>query len=258
MISRRAGIWILAAFTLMVVIFSLLTPRIAQPLSYHNFADQRGWLGIPNFGDVASNLLFAIAGAWGLIFLGSRRGQEAFVDSRERWAYIFVFLGLALTAFGSSYYHLAPDNARLVWDRLPMTLAFMGLVAAMISERISVPAGFYLLPILLLIGAASVLVWWHSEARGAGDLRFYAAVQVYAVLILPVLLLLPPRYTRSFDFVVIFFFYVLAKVFETADRAIFNLDHHTISGHTLKHLAAGAAGFWILRMLQKRKPALVS
>lgn len=258
MISRRVGIWILAAFTLIVVISSLLTARIAQPLTYHNFADQRGWLGIPNFGDVASNLLFAIAGAWGLVFLGSRRGHEAFIKSRERWAYIFVFLGLLLTAFGSSYYHLAPDNARLVWDRLPMTLAFMGLVAAMISERISVPAGFYLLPLLLLIGVASVLVWWHSETRGAGDLRFYAAVQVYAVLILPVMLLLPPRYTRSLDFVVVFFFYVLAKVFEIADRAIFHLDHHTISGHTLKHLAAGAAGFWILGMLQKRKPRQAS
>ena len=134
-----------------------------------------------------------------------------------------------------------------------MTLAFMGLVSAMISERVSVPTGFYLLPVLLWIGALSVVLWWYSEARGAGDLRPYAAVQVYAVLILPVLLLLPPRYTRSWDFAVVFGFYVLAKVFETADRQIFSLDRHTISGHTLKHLAAGAAGFWILMMLQKRR-----
>jgi hypothetical protein len=111
-----------------------------------------------------------------------------------------------------------------------------------------------LLPVLLLIGAGSVILWWYSEARGAGDLRFYAAVQIYAVLILPVLLLLPPRYTRSRDFAVVFTFYVLAKVFETLDRQSFTLGQHAISGHTLKHLAAGAAGFWILRMLQKRQP----
>ena len=99
-------------------------------------------------------------------------------------------------------------------------------------------------------------LWWYSEARGAGDLRFYAAMQVYAVLILPVLLLLPPRYTRGSDFGMIFGFYGLAKVFETADRRIFSLDQHTISGHTRKHWAAGAAGVWVLRMLEKRGPML--
>ncbi len=246
--------WVLVAFTIAVAAAAALAPRIPQPQSYHDFADQRGWLGIPNFGDVASNLAFAVSGAWGFIFLCSKAGREEFVDPRERWAYVCVFLGLLLTAFGSSYYHLAPDNARLVWDRLPMTLAFMGLVSAMISERVSVPTGFHLLPILLLFGIGSVVLWWYSETRGAGDLRPYVAVQVYAVLILPVLLLLPPRYTRSSDFVVVFVFYVLAKVFETADRQIFALDRHAMSGHTLKHLAAGAAGFWILRMLQKRQP----
>jgi len=245
---------VLIVFTIALGATAALAPRVPQPLSYHDFADQRSLAGIPNFGDVASNLLFAVSGVWGLAFLLGRRGQELFLDPRERWAYVFVFLGLLLTAFGSGYYHLAPDNARLVWDRLPMTLAFMGLVSAMISERVSVAAGFYLLPLLLLIGAGSVVLWWYSEARGVGDLRFYAAVQVYAVLILPVLLLLPTRYTRSSDFAVVFCFYVMAKIFETADRQIFSIDQHTISGHTLKHLAAGAAGFWILRMLQKRQP----
>jgi hypothetical protein len=249
---------VLVAFTIALGATAALAPRIPQPQSYHDFADQRRWLGIPNFGDVASNLLFALGGAWGLIFLFRKSEQERFIDPRERWAYLLVFLGLLLTAFGSSFYHLAPDNARLVWDRLPMTLAFMGLVSAMISERVSVPAGFYLLPVLVLIGVGSVVVWWYSEVRGAGDLRFYAAVQVYAVLILPVLLLLPPRYTRGLDFAVVFCFYALAKSFETADRQIFSLDRHAMSGHTLKHLAAGAAGFWILRMLKKRQPVQTS
>jgi hypothetical protein len=254
LISVRTGVWVLVGFTLAVAAAAFLAPRIPQSQSYHDFADRRALLGIPNFGDVASNLLFAVSGGWGLVFLFAKRGRERFIDPRERWAYIFVFLGLLLTAFGSGYYHLAPDNARLVWDRLPMTLAFMGLVSAMISERVSVSVGCYLLPVLLSIGAGSVILWWYSEARGAGDLRFYAATQVYAVLILPVLLLLPPRYTRGYDFGVVFGLYVLAKIFETADRQIFSLDRHTTSGHTLKHLAAGAAGIWVLRMLENRHP----
>jgi len=254
MISRRAGAWILAGFTLAIFVAAVVFPRTPQPLSYHDFADKRGWLGVSNFGDVSSNLLFAVAGVWGLVFLGSQTGVNCFLDKRERWPYLAVFLGLFLTAFGSAYYHLAPDNARLVWDRLPMTIAFMGLVAAMIAERISVTAGVYLLPFLLGIGAASVAWWWHTERMGTGDLRFYAAVQVYAVLVLPVLLLVPARYTRSRDFLVVFGFYVLAKIFETFDRQIFALTAHTVSGHTLKHLAAGIAGLWILRMLRKRQP----
>jgi hypothetical protein len=134
-----------------------------------------------------------------------------------------------------------------------MTLAFMPLVAALVEERISVRAGVWLLPILTVVGIASVLQWRASVLHGAGDLRFYAAVQAYAVLILPVMLLLPPRYTRASDFAVVFGLYVLAKILETADRQVFSLGHF-VSGHTLKHLAAGAAGLWIVRMLQKRQP----
>ena len=258
MITKRTGIIFLLAFTLAVVVVTVSLPPIPQWQSYHNFADRRAWLGIPNFCDVGSNVLFAVAGLWGLVFLFRGKASGQFLDQREKWPYAFVFLGLLLTAFGSSYYHLAPDDARLVWDRLPMTIAFMALVAAMLAERISVPAGLYLLPVLILMGMASVLVWWHGEQRGAGDLRFYAAVQVCAVLLLPLMLLLRPRYTRGVDFAVIFGFYVLAKILEMADRQIFSLARHSVSGHTLKHLAAGAAGLWILRMLEKRQPCVSS
>lgn len=253
MISRRAGIALLLAFTLVVAAAAFFAPRMDLPQSYHNFADQRSWLGIAHFGDVASNLLFAIAGLWGLLSLSRKPSRVKFVDPRERWPYLVLFCGLLLTAFGSSYYHLAPDNARLVWDRLPMTMVFMPLVAAVIAERISVGVGVWLLPLLTAVGIASVLLWRVSVLHGAGDLRFYSAVQVYAVLILPVVLLLPPRYTRGSDFAVVFFLYVLAKITEIADHQIFSWGR-IVSGHTLKHLAAGAAGFWILRMLQKRQP----
>ena len=134
-----------------------------------------------------------------------------------------------------------------------MTIAFMAVVAAMIAERISVRAGLWLLPVLVLVGMSSVLQWYLSELRGAGDLRFYATVQAYSVLFLLIVLLLPPRYTRSSDLAIVAGFYVLAKVLEILDKPVFELGH-IVSGHTLKHLAAATAGYWILRMLQKRRP----
>ena len=83
-------------------------------------------------------------------------------------------------------------------------------------------------------------------------MRFYAAVQVYAILILLLALLFPPKYTRGADFAVVVGFYLVAKILEESDRQVFAFGH-IVSGHTLKHLAAAAAGYWILRMLRKRE-----
>jgi hypothetical protein len=139
--GKHRALWPFLVLAIAVGIAALLVPRTPQPLSYHHFADQRGWLGVPNFGDVASNFLFFLAGVWGLVFLFVKSNRDQFIDPRERWPYAFVFVGLVLTAFGSAYYHLAPDNARLVWDRLPMTIVFMPLVAALIAERINIKLG---------------------------------------------------------------------------------------------------------------------
>jgi hypothetical protein len=254
MLSRRAGIWPFLALALVVGIAALLVPRTDLPLSYHHFADQRRWLGVPNFGDVASNFAFLLSGLWGLAFLYRKSSLNQFVDARERWPYLVVFLGMLLTAFGSAYYHLAPDNDRLVLDRVPMTIVFMPLVAALIAERVNLKLGLWLLPILTAVGIGSVIQWHFSVEHGAGDLRFFGAVQLYAVLALFAVLLLPPRYTRGSDLLIVAGLYMFAKIAELADRQIFSLGH-VVSGHTLKHLASGLAGFWILRMLQKRQPA---
>jgi hypothetical protein len=250
MISRSKAPLLLLAVAVVIAIVAVLLPPIPQPLAYHNFADQRGWLGIPNFGDVVSNVPFAVVGLCGLVFLAGPRPQT-FSDPRERWLYLVMFAGLILTAFGSAYYHLAPGNARLVWDRIPIMIVFMALVAAVIAERVSVGAGLALFPVLQAVGVGSVLMWRAGELEGHGDLRLYAAVQVYAILVLLLLLLVPAKYTRGSDFAVVVGFYVLAKILEEADRQVFALGH-IVSGHTLKHLAAAAAGYWILRMLQRR------
>jgi hypothetical protein len=162
-----------------------------------------------------------------------------------------MFFALILTAGGSAYYHLAPNNARLVWDRLPIIIVFMALLAAVIAERVSVNAGLALFPLLEALGVASVLYWRSSELNGHGDLRLYAAVQVYAILILLLALLLQPRYARGADFAVVVGLYALAKILEEADRQVFAIGG-LVSGHTLKHMAAAAAGYWVLRMLRRR------
>jgi hypothetical protein len=253
--SRGKASLALVGLTALVAIAAFVSPRTPQPLSYHQFADRRAWAAIPNFGDVASNLAFAVFGAWGLVWLAQLTpdvASQRFLDHRERWFYLAVFFGMLLTAAGSAYYHLAPDNDRLVWDRLPMTIVFMSLVAAMIAERISVLAALWLWPALLATGLLSVLQWHWSEQAGRGDLRFYAAVQVYAVLVLLLVLFLPPRYTRGSDLGVVVALYVLAKLLETFDPQIFAAGH-VVSGHTLKHIAAGFAGWWILKMIQQRR-----
>lgn len=202
--------------------------------------------------DVGSAIV-GIRGLWFLLRLGPEQVAARFFRPSERWCYSLVFLGMLLTALGSANYHLAPDHARLVWDRLPMTIVFMSPVTAIIADRISAPAAVWLCPLLLAMGMLSVLEWYSSERAGHGDLRPYAAVQVYAVLMLLLVLFLPSRYTRTMDPTAVVGLYGLAKSFETFDRKIFALGH-LVSGHTLKHLAAALAGYLILRMLEKRKP----
>ena len=147
---HRKRNWLIALFTLACIAAALLSPPMPQPLSYHAFVDQRDFFDIPNFLDVASNIGFVVPGVWGLWVTLRRR--TIFATSLERVPYVVFFIGMLLTSIGSSYYHLAPDNERLFWDRLPMTIAFMSLIAAQLNERINVRVGMSLLIPMLLIG----------------------------------------------------------------------------------------------------------
>jgi len=227
-----------------------------QPLSYHDFVDTRILLGIPHVGDVLTNLSFFIAGGWGLWFLAQPRlSGRSFIDSRERRLFQWFFMGVFLTAFGSGWYHLEPDNYSLVWDRLPMAVAFMSIFAAMIAERVKISIGVVMLGPLVAIGVASVLWWIWTEHMGQGDLRWYLMVQFYPMLTIALmLLLLPTHYTRGNDYWGLFFFYAVAKILEVLDQEIFYLAQGLISGHNLKHLFAAAGAAWLLRMLWLRQP----
>lgn len=234
--QNRPLLVILGLMAASLVVLPLLPP-ITQNQSYHDFADPRSMLGVPNFWNVVSNIPFLIVGAVGL------------ARCRHDAATTIVFGGIFLTGFGSSYYHWSPDDDALFWDRLPMSLAFMGLLAGAIGERVSARAGAVLLWPLLGVGVLSLLVW-----RGSGDLRLYGWVQFFPVVTLPAMfLLLPPKYTGTGYWIVAAALYVLAKLFEYFDASIYSIGH-VVSGHTLKHLAAAGACLAILRYFQARRP----
>ena len=218
---------------------------------YHQFADTRVVLGVPNGLNVLSNLAFAVVGAAGIGLLATR--GRAFRDPRERWPWWVFFAGVALTSFGSAWYHHAPSNASLVWDRIPMAVGFMGLLAAVIAERIDARIGLWLLVPLVLLGLAGVLAWDASERAGAGDLRAYVFVQFFPLLAIPLVLALTPRtYGDSWAYLAVMGVYVLAKLAEVGDRAIFERLDGVISGHTLKHLIAAVAVAVVVGMLGAR------
>ena len=245
-------IWYIVAFTALSAAAAFLLPAMPQPLVYHEFADRRTMLGVANFLDVASNAGFLLAGIAGLVVVARRRTR--FALAAERWPYALFFAGLLLTAAGSAYYHLVPNNERLFWDRLPITIALMSLIAAQIVDRVSVRAGLALLVPMLVVGAASVVYWRATEQAGAGNVMPYGVLQGYSLVILLVIALLhPSRYTRGSDIYWVFAAYVFAKLMELFDREVLAFGH-LVSGHTLKHLAAAAAGFVVCRMLILRTP----
>ncbi len=228
---------------------ALLFPAMPQPLDYHDFADHRDAFGIHNFLDVVSNGAFLIVGVLGLVVSLGRRGRFQF--DVERWPYVIFFIGVLLTAAGSAYYHFAPDNETLFWDRLPMTVAFMALVASQIVDRINIRVGLALLIPMLALGAASVVYWRISERAGTGNVMPYGILQAYSVLILLLMTALPSRYTRGNDFYQVFGWYALSKLLETFDPHVMSLGD-VVSGHTLKHLAAAIAPLVVCLMLARR------
>ncbi len=242
-------IWTLFAVTLAVAYF--ISP-IPQDPSYHNFADLRPRFDIPNFGDVVSNIGFLIVGLLGLSITPGPKRNELFDRSSDAMPYIITFIGVTFVAFGSSYYHWAPGNETLLWDRLPMTIAFMSLFAAVIADRINRRAGLYiLLPVLIAAGVLSVIYWNITERAGQGDLRPYAIVQFFPIITILIILWLFPehRYTDTRSLLYVIACYGTAKLLEAFDKEILELLGGIVSGHSLKHIASAIAVYLLLHML---------
>lgn len=241
---------LIGVIVLIALVF-IFTEPLPQDPAYHAFSDVRNLFGIPNFWNVVSNLPFLFIGAAGLWYLHGNASGVCVAGNEL--AYRIFFAGILLTAFGSAYYHLAPANETLVWDRLPMTIGFAGLLAIVVAEFVSASAARRLLLPFLAVGLASVAYWAWSEARGAGDLRPYALVQFLPMLLIPVVLLTcrPTIGNRKF-FWWMLLFYLIAKIFEFMDPAVLAYGN-LLSGHTLKHLAAALTPAIFLYALTQRR-----
>ncbi len=253
--NQNQRIALLLGISVFAITATFFVPPIAQDPEYHNLADRRVFAGIPNFGDVVSNAAFLLVGVLGLWKLFQiREDRSRLILKQEMIPFAVAFVGTVLIFVGSAYYHWSPTNETLVWDRLPMTLAFMSIFSLIIVERVSVQAGMLLLIPFLVVGTASVAYWQVTEQAGQGDLRPYALVQFLPVLFIPVMLwLFPARYTGGRYIVEMIGWYMAAKVFEFLDADIWGWTGGWIAGHALKHCIAAWGIYALVRYLKHRR-----
>jgi hypothetical protein len=235
--------------TVLLAAAALFHGPIAQPAGYHDFADQKVVFGIPHFADVISNLGFALAALWGWMRLAPARRHP---DIPSGWAgYRLFLIGLFLTALGSSWYHLAPDNAGLVWDRLPIALACGGLLAGVWGD-VQHKNSRALTTWLALAAIASVAWWYFTDLSGNGDLRPYLLLQGLPILLIPLwqwIYRMPGADRLAFGGALAL--YVVAKFAELGDHEIAAVLG-AVTGHTLKHLlATGAAALIVVRLVRR-------
>ena len=243
--KHKIGYYSIIILALLAILGMFFLSPIIQNEDYHNFSDTHTILNIPNFWNVVSNIPFLIVGILGLLKLNS--------ITTHKIQYFIFFLGVSLVSIGSSYYHLKPTSNTLVWDRLPMTIAFMALFSIIISEFIHREIGQKVLIPALIIGGVSVLYWVVFK-----DLRFYALAQFYPLLAIPIILIFyKSKYNLTAGYWLLLLAYVIAKILEQFDAEI----HHfltIISGHSLKHIAAAIGIFILLNTYLKRKDISIS
>jgi len=247
---RLAVLWVVAIAALTAM---LLIDPIPQPLSYHGFADSRTLFGIPNFWNVISNVPFLLVGIAGVVIVV--KGDYSGGLPSLRVAYGVFFAGVAAVCFGSGYYHLNPNNETLLWDRLPIAVAFMVFVAIVAGEHIDERLSRISVLPLMALGAYSVWYWGYTESIGKGDLRLYGLVQFLSlVLVVITFLLFPSRLSTMKYAWGMVGGYALAKIFESLDATIYSWGH-VLSGHALKHFAAAAGMYCLVLALRRRTVA---
>jgi hypothetical protein len=230
-----------AALTVVLAIASYWFLPHADFPDYGKFADD----AVSTSRNVVSNAGLLLVGAIGTWWSMRYRGDD-------RAAALTLFGGLIATAFGSAYFHATPllngqlNRWTLLWDRMPMTVAFAGMLALVLRDRVFHRPNRIALPVLAGIGVATALYWYAS-----GDLWPYAFFQFYlAAGTLLMIMTLRPSHTEAGYAVASVFAFGLSKVFEDFDREIH--AHWGIGGHPLKHVAGAIAALMILLWLRKR------
>jgi hypothetical protein len=236
--------------TLAMIAAMAVHGRIPDPAHYHAFADQSATFGIPHAADVLSNLGFALVAIWGWLTLWPRRTSE---QLRSGWpGYRLFLIGLFLTAFGSAFYHLAPDNPRLIWDRLPIALVCAGLLVGVRGDTRPGAKTDIETIVLALYAVASVAWWAITDRHGAADLRPYLLLQGLPLILIPLWQAIhrAPR-TDRIAFGAALVLYMLAKTAEVFDHQIATALGF-VTGHSLKHLIATTATAAVVWGLTRR------
>lgn len=244
--NKKGFLW---ALTIVVILLLYILHPVEQSSAYHHFADTRSRWGIPNTLNVLSNLGFLLTGFTGLITIAKARSQAT-----TTIIYATLFAGVILTGLGSAWYHYNPDNDTLVWDRLPMTIIFMSLLTATITEFIGIHRPLLLLTLLVGLGIGSVAWWRFTQQQGIGDLRPYILVQYYPIILIPLILWLFPQPGRDpgvRQLLMVVLWYVIAKVLDAWDKPVYQALH-VVSGHTLKHLAAAISTWYFISLFRAR------
>ncbi len=252
-LSKTTLSYLLIAVSVISGVALFFVKPIPQPAAFHHFADIRSLFSVANFWNVISNTVFFLIGITALQKLIS---NKLVIVAQIKAAYYIFFTGVLLVAFGSAYYHYNPNNITLVWDRLPMTIAFMSLLSFALAEFVSVTTGRRGLLPFLLTGIFSIAWWLYGELHNNGDLRLYALVQFLPIILLLLLLLFGrSAYNTQWGYWALFTAYIIAKLAEHFDVAVYKLTGELMAGHLLKHLLS-ALGLWLfLIYLERRKSA---
>nr|AFO66499.1 putative membrane protein [Brassica napus] len=166
----------------------------------------------------------------------------------EIWGWTLFYASVSSLAFGSAYYHLKPDDNRIVWDTLPILIAYSSLFSSFLVERAGERVGLSCLVLLLFISVFSV-----AYARVFNDLRLCLTFQLIPCLVIPVMtVLLPPKYTHSRFWLLATAAHAVSKIEGLADSKIYNFNGYTISGHSLGHLCSALAMVLLTVMLLYR------
>jgi hypothetical protein len=248
----RRQVWlIIGSAAALYGLLRLSLGAMPQDPSYHLLADTRTFLGvIPRAGDVLTNLGILAAGLFGLALR-----PRMTVAPEEQAAVNVLIAATLLTALGSAYYHWAPDNATLVWDRLPLAIILISVLVLVMADRLHPLFARHGIWPLTALAVASVVLWGVSEAMGKGDLLLYLIVRVGAGIAIALLVILRRgRHTGTRWLLAALIGEILMAALERHDHEIFQLTGSWVSGHSLKHIMVGVALGFVFWWLRVRRP----
>ena len=201
------------------------------PLSkgYHNFADKRTYLGIPNFLNVISNIAILIPA----IYLITKQKKNSLLSN-------VLIIHIILLAIASTYYHLNPSDDTIFWDI--MMIATTSIIVLIMFTNHTDFKGL----LLYLLGIFSIIYWKYE-----GDLRPYISILIGVPLYI-IIKYYKNISLRNYIYIIIIA-NILLRLSEHNDHTIYKITNNQISGHTLKHIFSGIGIFYVIIMLQKLK-----